>query len=654
LAAVEWEVSEKLAAQLRASGGVASRKMFTWNGSAGVDFRAPIPGFSADFINYIRGDVSLEINNGGTFRDRYQRTLGDIVNPATYLLGVYQHNDYGYGGYRCGAGGVFVPLLGGDSPSQQPCDKTETSFLSAAEVRAYRDRIKNFSENGRPETVFVAANDGMLHAFQGGQLSANPRAGQERFAYVPRAVHGRLGQLARPGYQHQYYVDGAPMVADIILNGEWRSVLVGSTGRGKTADGATWGGSFFALDVEDPDNFGADKVLWEFTSNDLGTPADGEAVIAAIPGGGSGHRWVAVFGNGYNSRNGRAGLFIVPLEANGHLRAEFIPVPGSGQNGLGTPYLLSLDDTNLYELAYAGDIQGNMWKFDLQTRSVVKVLEARDSRNVPQPISSPPTTICPDPDDDCNSGHQLVVGTGKFFENSDVSNTQQQSIYGVRLTRYGEPIISGTVANRNNLRVRVYDARHPGRDSFYQEGGFLDFTGPAWKTDDDKTRNPDIVYPQQRGYVIDLNAAGMGNALVRAQGTILIPYKGWRNFLQPFALPSTGADVCESGALAGGTAEFNYEQGTWVKSSLFERVALGANMWRDEGTVGLEINRDGKFYVSGIEEGGLVYNKGGGPRKSGRHSKHDHMRTAGPREVRFPGFPPPVTRTGRQSWWQIR
>ncbi|MDR1850453.1 MAG: hypothetical protein LBQ75_10475 [Zoogloeaceae bacterium] len=660
LARVEWNASDKLKAQLTPA-GVAARKVFTWDGT----FEAPRvivdnnAGKNTAIVNYLRGDASQEqAKPDGSFRNRDPKFLGDIVNATPYLLGAYEHNDYGYGGFRCDVGRNPIPMpAGASSDSGVTCANEPSSFLSREQIFAYRERLVEFWENGRPTTIFAAANDGMLHAFAGGAEAEG--GGRERFAYVPGAVHRELAELTKPGYAHQYYVDGTPWVGDILLEDKWRSVLVGSTGRANIPVGGAISGSYFALDVENPEEFSANDVLWEFTDENLGAPADGEAAIVAIPGG-LGTQWVAVFGNGYNSRSGRVGLFIVPLEKNPS--ATFIEVPrdrydSNSSNGLATPYLLDKDGDGRMDLAFAGDVQGNLWKFNLANpgETPEKLLEARDSSGKAQPITAPPTLICLNPQGRCTAGYQLVVGTGKFFSEEDVRRADHvQSTYGIRLDQNGE---TRSVARResNNLQARVYVENHPETDEFFRDDA--NETRKAWKLDPNPNAsvNPTVDYATQNGYVIDLSERGMNNpvnSLVRVQGTVLVPKT--RDFLMPLSLPS--ADAC-SGSLAGGVAEFNYEHGTWIKSSLFKRIQHGSNLWFEPGASGAEVNRDGKYLKSDIRfsisgqsgKKAYAFNMVGGARYgTGIHDAMKVVLLPTPYPVEVGGL------AGRRSWRQLR
>src|SRR5205085_1448195 len=83
------------------------------------------------------------------------------------------------------------------------------------------------------------------------------------------------------------------------------------------------------------------------------------------------NHWVAIFGNGYESKSCKASLFIVNV-ANGVKLAEISTGVGScttgNQNGLG-PVRIVRNASRQIIGAYAGDLQGNLWKFDLSGAS---------------------------------------------------------------------------------------------------------------------------------------------------------------------------------------------------------------------------------------------------------------------------------------------
>ena len=140
-----------------------------------------------NLVNYLRGDRTYESATGTTaaalFRPRDHR-LGDIINGA--------------------------PVFVGKPPFP----------LHRRRLR----RLQTAQQNRQP-VVYVAANDGMLHAF----AATGANGGNELWAYIPSAVLGNLYKLADSSYgnKHQYYVTAPPVMGDVKINGEWRTIVVG-------------------------------------------------------------------------------------------------------------------------------------------------------------------------------------------------------------------------------------------------------------------------------------------------------------------------------------------------------------------------------------------------------------------------------------------
>ncbi|MCL2021009.1 MAG: PilC/PilY family type IV pilus protein [Betaproteobacteria bacterium] len=634
----EWSASEILRSRINTQ-GFQSRRIFTWDGANGIRFDSNLPGDIKSAIDigidrgnssgkldacpfprsnidapcllknttpyrvellldYLAGDSRFEDNaivfagiayNG--FRDRTgtrgKNYLMDFINSTPYQLGVAGkavdknvfagHFDFGFSGWKCGIDGPA-------DPNELQCGKR--SFLTAQQIREYDARlIRKFEKfaNGDLGVVYVGGNSGMLHAFGVG----GSNAGEELFAFIPAAVHGKLKHLADPTYdsRHTYTVDGSPFASDILLGGEWRSVVVGSTGRG--------GKSFFALDVEEPESFAENNVLWEFTHDDLGVPAGGEPVIQPVSG--MPGNWAVTFGNGYNSKNHRAVLFVVQLAKSG-TPVFYALNTGEGNagnpNGLGTPLLMSLNvdgGGGLADIAYAGDALGNLWKFDLRPgrigsgSAVEKILSATAPDGSPQPITAPPGFSLKAAADNVM---QIIVGTGKHFEKADLINKQVQSIYGVR--DFAPEAIMGT-ATRSRLLNRAYIGDEGAMDNFIEFDG-TDNPLPGWKL----ANEPDVEYDNtsgQMGYVIDLNAADMNGWRIGVQGTEFAN----NNYLAPAKIPLD--DPCLDRD-AGAIAEIEPIHGKWIRSRLWKEVKGGSNIWRDDRTQGLEINRDDKKGLS--------------------------------------------------------
>ena len=109
-----------------------------------------------------------------------------------------------------------------------------------------------------------------------------------------------------------------------------------------------------------PDNFSAGDVMWEFTSADdsnMGV-AIPRPTIARL----ANDKWVAIVANGYNS-GGNAMLFVLDLETGAVIRE--IDTGVGGDNGLSNPTPVDVDGDRIIDYVYAGDLRGNMWKFDV-------------------------------------------------------------------------------------------------------------------------------------------------------------------------------------------------------------------------------------------------------------------------------------------------
>ncbi len=405
-------------------------------------------------LNFLRGDRSNEITNQGTysFRDRLG-LLGDVV-----------HSDP-----------AFVKEPNKSWPASSP-------FPSVSGA-SYIDYVIN--KTSRSGVIYVGANDGMLHAF-------SESTGAELLAYIPSYLFSSASSsqglhfLTDPDYLHRYYVDLPVTVSDVYIDKgdgvnedsldgdkDWHTVLIGGSRAG--------GRGIFALDITDPSSFSeanaANLVLWEFTNSDdpdLGLTFS-KPTIAMMNNG----RWAAIFGNGYNNTgDGKAKLFIVFLDGgvdgvwtDGSVDSSGNATPvdyieldtgvgtivgsdcldsSSDCNGLSTPHAVDLDGNYTIDRVYAGDIQGNLWAFDVSATTsittnwksayvdgsgVAKPLFIASSL---QPIMDKPITIkhpeIGDSSSPSNSPNLMVFfGTGQYLTSSDVSTvpTIPQSFYGV-------------------------------------------------------------------------------------------------------------------------------------------------------------------------------------------------------------------------------
>ena len=377
-----WSANEKLEGLNWDTG----RKIVTYNGTdAGKPFRwGDLTVDQQTALNnestllYLRGDTSNEKANGGTFRDRFAR-LGDIVHSSP----------------------VF--------------------------------------ENG---VLYAGGNDGMLHAFAAADGEpSGALGGEELFAYVPNLIFKNLSQLADPAYAHKYFVDLTPTVqSGVDISGDITTVLVGGLGHG--------GKGYYALDVTDPESWTSEgaidgKVMWEYpkagvTDDDMGYSYSKPVIVKSMDSSVGSNGWVVIFGNGYNSQNGHAVLYILNPGTGDIIKK--IDTGVDGCNGLSSPVPIDVDYDDMVDYVYAGDLRGNVWKFDLTDTDNTNwevafydggeekpLFQAQGPVGTTQPITTKPDVMYHPKE----HGYMVVFGTGQFLGEPDFFSTTVQSFYGI-------------------------------------------------------------------------------------------------------------------------------------------------------------------------------------------------------------------------------
>jgi type IV pilus assembly protein PilY1 len=494
-------------------------------------------------INYIRGDQSQELQNGGAFRDR-ERLLGDIINSDPVFVGAA---NFGYNVDTIPEGFTDDPLVEG----------------------AYNQYLAKIKD--RTRMIYLGANDGMLHGFRA-------EDGVELFAYIPNAVIPQLQLLTEQNYvdNHKYFVDGPPRVGDAYIDADgfgedWRTILVGSTGAG--------GKSVFAIDVTNPDSdavlddipaFSGENILWEFTHADLGYTI-GQPTIARLVTG----DWVAIFGNGYNSTNDRAKLFIVNLETGALLLDPFDTEVGSSgsPNGMATAIPVDTDGDRITDYVYAGDMLGNMWKLDLTDSSIDKwdfafiekisgtnyprpLFTAKDRNGDAQPITSRPV-VSAHPD----GGYMVYFGTGRFFaENDDNVSmlTTHDTFYGIYDLDESDEWITETDRSILQQQEITYEAIHENIDFNYPVRVTTQRT-VNYTDNSDPTNNP-----IRRGWYIDLIKPDESTGTLQGERVISPPLLRSGRIIFNTLIPSS--EPCDFGgktwlmeldAVTGGRLDFS-------------------------------------------------------------------------------------------------
>lgn len=242
----------------------------------------------------------------------------------------------------------------------------------------------------REEVIYVGSNSGMLHAFKS-------TTGEEKWSYIPAFILPYLKDVISSKANESvsiYGVDGSPVVKDIYVNGQWKTILMCGTRQG--AQG------YFALDITNPDSpkhlfsfsynkitgkisyWDADGVRSNWTSTtktaDYDYSAIGESwsdpVIVNIKVNGS-RKWVAVFGGGYNNNVATgygSAIYVIDLENNGKVLNKIDLPDFSGANNIANSVpakltVITADTTTKMQragaLIYFTDLEGILWKINL-------------------------------------------------------------------------------------------------------------------------------------------------------------------------------------------------------------------------------------------------------------------------------------------------
>ncbi|HEV7813692.1 MAG TPA: PilC/PilY family type IV pilus protein [Janthinobacterium sp.] len=363
------------------------------------------------------------------------------ANMVNWLRGQQQYaNNAIYRAYgvtpAAGSSPGVVAVLGDIVSSQPAYLRDPRKSYTLAGYADYKT-----AQAARAPVVFTAANDGMLHAFN---AAGDATGGNELWGYAPRITMAKLYAQASTTYatNHQFTTDGSPELGDVQINGVWKTVLVAGLNAG--------GRGYYALDVTDPANplplweFCADSSICSLHDDDLGLTFGNPQF-----GMWNGH-WAVYLTSGYNNIPGTSGvaagggqgyLYIVDVATGAVL--EKIGT-GSGNtttpSGLAKITAISLnpqtDPVTTY--VYGGDNQGQLWRFDLTTANPSALLMGNASTT--QPITTRPdvTTCMVNPVAADGTAlpatiqRVVVVGTGRLLDVPDVSDTDVQSLYGLK------------------------------------------------------------------------------------------------------------------------------------------------------------------------------------------------------------------------------
>src|SRR5262245_19692727 len=535
---------------------------------------------SNNLVDFIRGDTVNETTGGFSTTDLYRNRahlLGDIVNaqPAYVKAPPFNYVDPFYIDYK----NAKTPRRG---------------------------------------TVFAAANDGMLHAFEtdpdgvpyfqtggiatpatlddtfSGTLSTNPVSGEgsERWAYIPTMVLPTLKRLAETNYatNHRFSVDGSPAVGDICFDhtlstpcsaeSKWRTVLVAGLNAG--------GRGYYALDIADPLNptrlvelkGGTGTTCLTAVQANSGTFGEdcnigltfGNPIIVKRPSDG---RWVVIATSGHNNVNpgdGKGYVYIIDAKTGKILQRFGTGVGCDGVSstapcvaGTVDPGGLArinawVDDAtrdNTARTIYAGDLKGNVWRFQLEfvennpsittddvaAGSVTLLASLVDGSSNPQPV----TTKVELGEVQGSSGNKyrfVFVATGRFLGESDKADTQRQTVYAIK-----DPLLSVSPTTPIHSSMRT-------SGDFVQQVITLPVGGTR------SVSNNTVDVDTRSGWFVDLPDGGTGSPATPTERVNVDPVLQLGTLVVPSNVPAAGDDC-----VAGGTGWinfFNYKTGSYV------------------------------------------------------------------------------------------
>jgi type IV pilus assembly protein PilY1 len=107
--------------------------------------------------------------------------------------------------------------------------------------------------------------------------------------------------------------------------------------------------------------------------------------------------WGVIFGNGYASQNNTsAGIYIMLIDpTTGNRTFYYLATPslsGNPANGISSPASLDVEFDHITDYIYAGDLRGNIWRFDVTSTDPANWAVSASSPLFTTPANAPVTT----------------------------------------------------------------------------------------------------------------------------------------------------------------------------------------------------------------------------------------------------------------------
>lgn len=373
------------------------------------------------FVDYLRGKDPVADVQGRLFRPRIS-PIGAVVNAPPLLMGASGNMRY----------------------------DIDSTVSGSQEYAAFRERIRTAAPS-----LFVATNAGVVHAFSADK-------GKELAAFMPRRSMTKLLDQANANSGFSYTLDGPLTSNDIYSGTAWNQLAFGTGGRGtKVIYGLR-----SPIKADGDRTPGLTDFLWEAGPDtiDNASVASGYMTNPVRSGQTDSGDWVAVVNSGhYNGQQDGTKSGLVVLNAMTGAVLRNIPLPATYSAGRGLSGVTLVRDTRKRIVAaYAGDANGNLWRFDLRgDPSAWKVSYGKPlftTQNNRPIYGAPAWQSHP------SGGFIVVIGTGIVLEDSDLADTsQRESIYGIwdPTSRAGqekaafETVLPGDLVEQRILRLET-------------------------------------------------------------------------------------------------------------------------------------------------------------------------------------------------------
>lgn len=395
-----WDAGEVLANATTGDPTAANRNIKTY--------------LSGSLVNFTSANVSAALLGASTTDGGVQQNqiVGYIRGNGTYNPEQNSSNQV----WKLGDVFRSTPITVG-TPSAFFYDARDAN----SEFNNHRTNHERTSANGL-RLIVVGANDGQMHAFKTSD-------GSEAWSFIPPNLLTKLKNMTHSTHTsdsyhtsqtHQYFVDGPVTVADVWLGSgtgtakaanSWKTIMAFGLGRGSnnyswssssscdSGINATYSASYYpyycgyhALDLN---SSLSPAYLWHMRPTSSQAPYLGDSwskmmvgrVLTKTSGGTEVEKWVGFVGAGYNAGDCSGGVacdvrgkgfYVVDLSDGTILWSFTNGASTTSTTSTAMKYsipgqaaIVDTDNDGFVDLAYIGDLGGNMWRFKFCTSADV-------------------------------------------------------------------------------------------------------------------------------------------------------------------------------------------------------------------------------------------------------------------------------------------